>query len=108
MENIVADNNTIDEEDGFHGFDVDKAVESGVEHKNVQNRYDTKLERDIVTANDEHQLLQIPSTEKKKWPQKPCVCCRKHGTRRDTRYICSLCNVALCKNHCFSDYHSCK
>ena len=49
-------------------------------------------------------LSQIPPTEKKKWPQKSCVNCRKHGTRRDTRYICSSCNVPLCKTPCFLEH----
>ena len=51
-----------------------------------------------------HQLVQIPPTGKK-WPQKPCVYCRKNKVRRDTRYICSSCNTALCKD-CFSKYHA--
>ncbi len=34
-----------------------------------------------------HELIQIPPTEKKKWPQKPCVYCRRKKDRRDTRYI---------------------
>ena len=52
-----------------------------------------------------HQLVQIPPTERKKWPQKPCVYCRRNKVRRDTRYICSSCNTALCKD-CFSKYHA--
>ena len=52
-----------------------------------------------------HHLSLICSTEGKKWPQKKCVFCRrKYGLRKDTRYICVQCNVALCKS-CFSDYH---
>ncbi len=52
-----------------------------------------------------HELIQIPPTEKKKWPQKSCVYCRRKKVRRDTRYICSSCNAALCKD-CFSNYHA--
>ena len=59
-------------------------------------------------GQSQHLLTRIAPTEKKKWPQKPCVYCRKYGTRRDTRYICSCCNIALCKSSCFSEYHSCK
>ena len=59
-------------------------------------------------GHSQHLLTRITPTEKKKWPQKPCVYCRKYGTRRDTRYICSPCNIALCKGSCFSEYHSCK
>ena len=53
-----------------------------------------------------HHLSLIYPTEGKKWPQKKCVYCRrKNGVRKDTRYICMQCNVALCKEPCFSDYH---
>ena len=55
---------------------------------------------------ERHRLLPIPRTLKKKWPQKPCIICRKDGQlRRDTRYYCDACNVALCKNICFETYH---
>ena len=55
-----------------------------------------------------HRLLPIPSTLKKKWPQKPCIICRKDGQRRrrDTRYYCHACNVALCKKICSETYHT--
>ena len=55
---------------------------------------------------DRHLLSQIPPTEKKKWPQKPCIICRRHGVRHDTRYYCKFCNAALCKEPCFREYHS--
>ena len=100
MENISTSNNIVDKEDG------NNIVER--EYENIKNCCDTKSEIEMENVNDKHELLQIHPTEKKKWPQKPCVYCRKYGTRRDTRYICSFCNVALCKNPCFSDYHSCK
>ena len=58
--------------------------------------------------NSDHTLSKIPPTERKKWPQKSCVLCRKYGARNDTRYICILCNAALCKEPCFSDYHCSK
>ena len=73
----------------------------------------TDLEPDAGNQNGEkmnesstdHQLSLIHSTERKKWPQKKCVYCRrKFGLRNDTRYICIQCNVAVCKP-CFSDYH---
>ena len=55
---------------------------------------------------DRHLLSQIPPTEKKKWPQKPCIICRSYGVRHDTRYYCKCCNAALCKEPCFREYHS--
>ena len=53
-----------------------------------------------------HVPSRLPPTEKKKWPQKPCVVCRRYGTRHDTRYYCRMCNKALCKSPCFKEYHS--
>ena len=66
------------------------------------------IKRDGDEDKDErtkHELIQIPPTERKKWPQKPCVYCRRKQVRRDTKYICSSCNTALCKD-CFSNYHA--
>ena len=59
----------------------------------------------IEDKTSDHSLSKIPPTNRKKWPQKSCVLCRKNGFRNDTRYICILCNAALCKEPCFSDYH---
>ena len=54
----------------------------------------------------DHSVSRIPGTDKKKWPQRKCVHCRqKYGFRNDTRYKCMSCNVALCKEPCFNDYH---
>ena len=53
-----------------------------------------------------HQPIQIPPTRLKKYPARRCVVCRKHGHPRDTRYLCTTCNVALCKGRCFDEYHS--
>jgi hypothetical protein len=62
-----------------------------------------KIQKDM---NNGHSLSKIAPTEKKKWSQKPCVLCRKkYGVRKDTRYICNLCNTALCKEPCFSEYN---
>ena len=53
-----------------------------------------------------HTPSRIPPTDKRKYPQKRCVHCKKHGINRDTRYYCNDCNdfPALCKA-CFRDYH---
>ena len=67
---------------------------------------DTNRLKSIKMNNGQHFPSQIPSTDKKKYPQKPCVTCRRHGVRHDTRYYCKFCNVALCKDPCFREYHS--
>ena len=60
----------------------------------------------ISVDSKAHVPSRLPPTEKKKWPQKPCVVCRKYGDRHDTRYFCAMCNKALCKSPCFKEYHS--
>ena len=112
--NIVNDSNNFDEEDGIDEIDYGKSLENDEELEPLENEQNDKHFSDIKSEeltrnrNCKHLPSQIPATEKKKWPQKPCVYCRKYGTRRDTRYICSSCNIALCKSPCFSEYHSCK
>ena len=59
----------------------------------------------ICTCQDSHSPSRIPPTERKKYSQRRCVVCRKHGASRDTRYYCETCNVALCKTPCFEEYH---
>ena len=64
--------------------------------------------KQLKDMDSEHAVSKIPPTERKKWPQKPCVHCWKSGGRNDTRYICLSCKAALCKEPCFSEYHCTK
>ena len=58
------------------------------------------------TQLSKHSIIKIPATKRKRYPQKSCVYCRQnHGVRNDTRYICTFCDVALCKKPCFAEYH---
>lgn len=79
--------------------DIKDDRNDGDEGKIVKETNQDKDDRPI------HRLIQIPPTNRKKWPQKNCAYCRSHKVRRDTRYICSSCNTALCKG-CFSNYHT--
>ena len=63
--------------------------------------------------NNPHFLVSIPATEKKKYPTKRCVACcipgKKRGEyarRRETRYMCKSCEVALCIEPCNEIYHT--
>lgn len=51
----------------------------------------------------EHRLVTIPQKEdgKKKYPQRSCRLCWKVGKRRDTRFMCSACELPFCKTPCF-------
>ena len=57
-------------------------------------------------AYKSHTSMRFPPTEKKKYPTRRCVVCKKNGYRCDTRYHCQVCNVAVCKSPCFKEYHS--
>ena len=54
----------------------------------------------------------IPATPCKKYAQKPCHVCRtttqRPKARKDTRYMCASCDVALCLEPCFEQYHTLK
>lgn len=57
-----------------------------------------------------HFLAVLPSTQGKKYAQKPCHVCRntvlRPKMRKDTRYCCVPCDVALCLVPCFEAYHT--
>ena len=79
--------------------------ENNTSTKSTVDEFDTHL-NSLLNDKKDHSLIKIPPTKKKRYPQKICVNCRKNfGVRNDTRYICTQCNVALCKEPCFSEYH---
>ena len=79
--------------------------ENDTSTKSDVDEFDTHL-NSLLNDKKDHSLIKIPPTKKKRYPQKICVNRRKHfGVRNDTRYICTLCDVALCKIPCFSEYH---
>ena len=62
-----------------------------------------------VNINCELRLVgrHFPSyTEGHKKSCQRCVVCSKHGKRKETRFICSDCDVALCAVPCFKEYHT--
>ena len=79
--------------------------ENNTSTKSTVDEFDTHL-NSLLNDKKDHSLIKIPPTKKKRYPQKICVNCRKNfGVRNDTRYICTLCDVALCKQPCFAEYH---
>ncbi|CAK1579429.1 unnamed protein product [Parnassius mnemosyne] len=56
----------------------------------------------------EHRLITIPQKEdgKKKYPQRSCRLCWKIGKRRDTRFMCSACELPFCKSPCFEIHYN--
>ena len=70
------------------------------------NDFNTQLSNQSKERMDHCSLIKIPPKKRKRYPQKICIHCRQnHGVRKDTRYICTLCDVALCKEPCFAEYH---
>ena len=68
-----------------------------------------------TNTNSLHVCTQTPISETKISEQKPrkrrkqrtCVYCRtNNGKYKWTSYYCPVCNVALCKGSCFSQYHT--
>ena len=52
--------------------------------------------------------LLLPATQNKARAQRKFLRCSKLGIRRDTRFWCSKCEVALCFLECFEVYHTFK
>ena len=63
-----------------------------------------RIQSDI--NNHYHYQTELPPTEKKKNPTKPCRVCSK-VKRKETRYQCVGCEEkpALCIGECFKEYH---
>ena len=56
--------------------------------------------------NAPHYPAFIPPTASKQEPRRRCVVCYKQDQRRETRYTCEQCKVALCAAPCFQHYHT--
>ena len=79
--------------------------ENDTSTKSDVDDFDTHLNT-LLNEKKDHSLIKIPPTKKKRYPQRICIHCRRNlGVRNDTRYICTLCEVALCKQPCFAEYH---
>ena len=59
-----------------------------------------------------HFVMNIPATNKKRFPRRRCKQCSKKTdvngkpVRKETRYLCKLCQVPLCLLPCFEEYHT--
>lgn len=53
-----------------------------------------------------HFPMQIPPTEKKKFPSRACRVCAKQKKRAEVRWLCQRCQVPLHLGNCFKLYHS--
>ena len=59
-----------------------------------------------------HFPMDIPPTEKKKFPTRKCAQCSKKRDAnekpvcKESRYLCKICQVPLCVTLCFEAYHA--
>lgn len=76
--------------------------------KNLVNGKVTNVKEEIPRYATEHRLVTIPQKEdgKKKYPQRSCRLCWRIGKRRDTRFMCSACELPFCKSPCFEIHFS--
>ena len=79
-------------------------------HASSGSSYSTSLNPEPSQENflrlvERQFISQIPSTVSK---PRAYVRYTKLGIRRDTRFWCRKCNVALCLNKCFEIYHTMK
>lgn len=64
-----------------------------------------------LRLTERHFIRSVPQTEAQKFrTRRKCFVCA-HSTirpkqRKDTKYMCTSCNVALCLEPCFEDYHT--
>ena len=60
----------------------------------------------LIRLTERHFISQLPSTNNKARVQRKCIHFTKLGFRKDTRFWCTTCRVALCFNECFEVYHT--
>ncbi len=104
-------------EDFFATLALQFSDEAGLFQQHQAERREMKEATPVARLAKKHFLSAIPQTGKKKFPTKGCIVCRlktkKDGKsdagsrkRKETRYQCRDCGVALCKEPCFELYHT--
>ncbi|KAK7788744.1 hypothetical protein R5R35_000768 [Gryllus longicercus] len=64
-------------------------------------------DENVLRFTGRHFPNLIPGDQsKKKSPRRRCVVCAKQNKRRETKYECKACNVALCAAPCFEIFHT--
>jgi predicted nucleic acid binding AN1-type Zn finger protein len=53
-----------------------------------------------------HLIEKIPPNGKKAKPQRKCAICTIQRKRKETIYWCPDCQVGLCFDHCFKEFHT--
>jgi len=69
-----------------------------------KGRASTKDEPTRLTAR--HFPTDVPKNEVGKANRRKCIVCSKNNKKKDTLYMCDLCDVGLCVTPCFGIYHT--
>ena len=63
-------------------------------------------ENTVPRLTERHFLRKVAPKNEKLKPQRRCVVCSKHGRKKTTVYCCEECDVGLCLEECFEQYHT--
>lgn len=63
-------------------------------------------EENPLRLKERHFPSHIPASEKKEKPTRSCSVCAAQKQRKESRYQCGECDVALCVDPCFRIYHT--
>ena len=89
---------------------VRELLQDNITEHSAPGRRSGEGDPDRLTARHFISTMQAPADAKKKHVQRACFVCRhtsrRPKERRDTRYHCSECDVPLCLEPCFQDYHT--
>lgn len=84
-------------------------------HVNSKKTKSGRLKKQLLNPHrltEYHFLAYLPATAKKANPTRQCVVCSRERNakgkkfRRESRFYCPDCNVALCVAPCFRVYHT--
>ena len=69
-------------------------------------RRNARVLRPLLPDDQPHPIVRVPPTENKPRPSRPCFRCYANGRKRkESRFMCGVCGVTLCRRPCFVVYH---
>lgn len=89
---------------------IRQLLETNATERPAPGHRSASLDPSRLTARHFPRTMQPPPESKKQRVQRACYVCRhttrRQQQRRDTRYHCRECDVALCIEPCFEEYHT--
>jgi len=75
-------------------------------YNNSPNRGRTSIKDEPTRLTARHFPTDVPKNEDGKANLKKFIVCSKNNKRKDSLYMCELCDVGLCVTPCFGIYHT--